>query len=1043
MTKNYNDNTFTLDDQLDVAIPRFSTQTVLDEFPVPSVDDYAGPAIISNDNIASELSLQLPFNVSSARSRVRDGYIDMRYDLIRHDPLRGEETRTVGRRYCPAQGLLAFRTSPAHVLYKTVLTPVSAALASDVVDKNVATASTLIKILFPDTTPQDNIGMNARAVIRSLADQQFAPHRFVWRLASLYVAACWAEVNDSAISSNQRDIAPLISINSVHAYDGILAGWDPATQPVAVRYEGMADMVAPLIAVLRLAASRDPMLQTTNRLALPTVATNWPALGAAAVYYTGPRLNTDAILGNIDSATVWEAAMLWCGQHGTAQLFTSYIATVLTLWSGPVAGQSPILQSTRFSLSLPVSFLQPTILTPISQSYVTWRTEGVSADKPPKHHMFLVGAARTLAIGLAVRTYGYKAGMPYVSIMQRANTERDMILKEFSKRGDSCPAMFHAQATLRNIGCTGTLGGILLSMSPEFADAAALNSWWHSQQTAFQWEELAHLTNSVPRCCALLGVVRPLHTVKVPIVGVWYGAEMLLNTRSIEEAMQGLCYVPDLELAWQLTDARTGTVTTHLIRRTVNYRGSFSDWQFAPRYAKDFAKIEMTFRITTSAGALSANTGPMGSVPWKWYVTRPVEDEDLEFTGAPMLSADLRPQHVEHDEPNGSEDVTEQPPAKPPVDADASDEGVEHEAAPGMSAPGDKRKTSVPLSISMKADRVRQVLHDAGQDTEWLNQLLLGLERQYQTQDAWKERDREGRMRGAWDAVEQMDPTEVLRAVPNGARSNIALLMSQLYSAAAPHAHSLTASRGWIAESIRMGNRSRALKTCSALTKTELEDWTSVGRVRKTTGLTDKNIAMAIAAGVSAGDLVARPPLVKGGKLEADEEAWTTSRTGAQLVEESTTNEFEKLLKMAYDNGEATATDIQEMLAYTPSWLASTSKDEGDTNPADATPPVKPDPRLSPVLDSPEADQHVALGGKTVEAIKTGLIPGKDTNPQDFGNPSAPITMSPGMPPKNTSTQGLPSSTNPTNKDNTPPSTQAGDAKTAVVAETLRMGFTE
>jgi hypothetical protein len=166
----------TSDDRLDIEIPRFSYQTVLDEFPIPSVDDYANPATHSEDNLRADLSLQLPFNLNAARSRVLHGSIDMRYELKRHDPLRGEESRTIGRLFVPAQAPVAFRSAPAHVMYKTVLAPVSAALASDVVDKNIATATTLIKVLFPETSPQDTINMNARATIRNWADQQFSPH---------------------------------------------------------------------------------------------------------------------------------------------------------------------------------------------------------------------------------------------------------------------------------------------------------------------------------------------------------------------------------------------------------------------------------------------------------------------------------------------------------------------------------------------------------------------------------------------------------------------------------------------------------------------------------------------------------------------------------------------------------------------------------------------------------------------------------------------------------------------------------------------------
>jgi len=468
----------------------------------------------------------------------------------------------------------------------------------------------------------------------------------------------------------------------------------------------------------------------------------------------------------------------------------------------------------------------------------------------------------------------------------------------------------------------------------------------------------------------------------------------------VEEALQGLCYVPNLELAWQLTDARTGTVTTHTAKRVVNYRGSFSDWQFAPRYAKDFAKIEMTFRVNSTAGALLAHTGPMGSVPWKWYVTRPAAEEEMVYSVPPLLAAQFTPEPA-HVPPPGA-DPPEPDDTEYPTDP-MFPEGRAHEAAPGPSAPGDGRSVTIPLAITAKAEKVAAILHDAGQSSQWISQLLLGLERQYETGGPWTERDREGRMRGAWDEVEQMEPLDVLRAIPNGARANAALLMSQLFRAAAPVAHSLTASRGWIAESIRMGNRARALQVCSALTKVELEDWTTKSRVKASgAGISDSNLAQGLAAGVPADALVLVPPIKGKGKLVPDEEAWSVLKTGAQQVEESTTNEFEALLKMAYTSGEADGSSVIDMLGYTPPWL--TPKALGhDTNPADVTGPVPPDPALAPVVAATEADSHVEMDGRLIADVKAeygvGALEG-----EDFGATSLTTTMLQPMPPSTTAT---------------------------------------
>lgn len=1030
---------------IDTTIPSYTLTKALEEFPEPSTLDYAQPAKYSADNLRAPLSLQLPFRPTAAKARVHSGCVDMRYSLIRYDPLRGEEDKLVGRLHYPLQAPLGYTTSQPTSVYKTVLTPVSAALASDVVDKNVASATNLIKVMFPEVTAAETITGNARATIRNAADQNFSPERLVWRMASLYLAAAWAEVNDSELFSAQRDLATLTTINSVSAYDSVLGAWDGSTQAIAVRYEGMADIAAPMVSLLTLLGSSNPQLRTTGNLTLPSVASVWPAIGRTTVFYTGPRLPPNEQLGNISSELVWETALLWCGQHGTAELFMEYIATQSTMWCGPVASRAPFFQSDRYTMSLPVSYLQPTILTPISQSYTTWRSSQQTLDRPSKHDLFLQGTAIGMAIGLAVRTYAYKAGMPYVGLINRASTERDAIADSFRVRGDAVGAMFHAQEILKHLGCTGTFGRVILTMSPAFPNVAALSGWWKRHQEAYQWDEIAALSTKLPRCCALMGVVKPLRAQAIPIAGIWYGPDVLVGARSVEEALQGMVYVPDLDLAWQLRDAITGTTTLHTVKRVTNYRGAFSDWQFAPRYSKEFISIEMVFRIRSNSGALMAHSGPMGPVSWKWYVSRPVVEEDVSFSAgstAPINGSPPPPMVLNPVDPGPHAEHA--PPTLPSEQDDDLD--VNHEMGPHNTPHNGKQPVNIPAGVVAQGERLKVLLHDSGQSYAWVEQLLLGIRRNVDTVSPWDARDAEGRMRGAWDAVEGLDPQDLLLPIPNGARATAAKLMAQLYRAAAPMAHSPSAAKGWVEEAIRMGNRAQALASCSALTKVELEDWTTKSQVAKAgPAVNERSLKAALVAGVPLDQYIkalARTAEVTG--TTAPEPVLTQVAGAEDTINAEADDDFVELLKLSFEQGEVDASTVEAIVGYLPAW--ATPLDPNDSSPADSTIPITPPHVPADLTASPEADEHVVNSeGETVGSVRATVIPGCDGEQQDFGLGAASTTMLSPMPTPATTTLLVttPPQTSVPPTVTPPPLATGGTATTTSAPEIHRMNFTE
>lgn len=927
---------------LDHEIPRYSYEKTLEAFPDATTFDYPNPGKFDKSALSHDFSLQLPAYLDSARARVGNKTVDLRYSLIRHDTLRGTDEKTVGRAWTVAQPLMRYGNMVPSDRYTLNLAPVAASLASAVVDKNVSAAATAIRVLFPEQQPNEAISLDARATIRSLAGLPFSPERLVWRLATLYCAASWARVHGGTLGSGTRDILQPVRISSVSAYSAYLSAIAPGTNVVAFSFEGFGDQLSQLVAVLALAASSRMELRTTNNIALPTIATVHPALGNVSMVYVGPAYNP-VQLGDIQPSDVWQAAQLWCGQHGCMGLFSGYVVLASNLWCSVEPNKDAIFQNDRFELPLPAFATTSTVLTPISTAYVRWRDEGVQHDEPQSHELFLRGALTSLMVGLAVRTWAYRAGMPYIGLLDRANTDGDHILRELRLRANHVPAMFQVQTMLNNMGCTGGLGSVLLAISPALINIAQLKGWWHQHKIAYQWEEVANIVQSVPRCCALLGVVRPLHTAAVLNPGIWYGVDVLRGvSRSVEEALQGVVYVPDLKIAWKVINHHDASVTLHEIVRAKNYRAGFSDWQFASMYRKDFVSAEIVFRLGSFEAALAAHTGPMGAVPWKWYVSRPLTTEDVgdahAFDGPAAGPAGSLP------------DAVLASPAVPetivPVVPEAKQPDVAEPAPPPDPEEGRSKPRAVPNSTKVKVDVLATLLKDSGQSVEWLSQLQLGFERCNPSASAWEERDREGRMRSAWDTVQALDPIEMLKAIPNGQRAKAATIASQVFSFAAPLAHSATAMKGWSIEAVRMRHRAQALQRCSALSVVELEDWTSKSRVAQCEGqVTDDTIARALAAGVSGVELLKIPPKKRGAEMEWDVTAWDRVGEGDRITEDAATNEIEEIIKQAFMAGECPLDMVQATLGYLPGWAQppqestppgaadeEESKDEGSPN---------------------------------------------------------------------------------------------------------------
>lgn len=963
---------------LGTSVPRYTSEMTLTEFPTAVSVDPVAPARPSPAELAKPISLQFPFELDSSRTRVRNGGVDLSYKLVRHDGVRPTTEYTVGRTHVPSIAPIAWRTASAVVRQFIHLAPVAAALSADVPDRDVQTATAAIKVLFPQA-PQGNesISFLSRDVIRNFVGAGFVPDRFVWRLAALYVAAKWCAANDAQMFTGQLDLAEATQLQTVGDYDALLSGWDLGVQAVAARFDGFSDQAGPLLNVLRLAASQRPLLSTTNGVELPTVARFWPPIGRTRVIYLGPILTGLGNMGALSPELIWEAASLWCSQHGVMQMLHNMVGTVSMLWFSTRAGLAPLFQSDRITLALPECQMAACALIPISQSYVAWRDEFHTVDEPATHLLFHKAAVYSMLVGLGFRTWAYQAGMPYVQWLSHTAAEQSHIFAEARGTAVGVGAMVQTQAILTSLGASGTLGGILLSASPAWKDVPAMKKWWVQHSSAYQWEEVGNVLTKLPRCSALHGIIVPMKTSKVLAPGVWYRpgvlADVAAKRRSVEEALQGLAYLPDVGLAWRITDGHSGTTEVHAFTRAMNYRNVASDWQFADRFTRDFLSAEIAFRIGSIESALVAHTGPAGQVPWKWYVTRPLlpeedmpSDDEFVHYGPTMHGprgvatqppGQVGPTplmvHEEDDAPHGPQGRG-QPPAEGASGTqrphmaeggvaassrtDTYQEPTPHEGLPGSEAwraAGERaRHLALPSAMRGKVRALLATFRGTGREVpSWLDCWSHLVERsEYVDAGAdpnapWEvpPAKLEAEMRGAAaTATASMNLPEFdasLKSLPPGQRAAVAAAASDLAQWAAPLIGNASAANAAACTAVKLGAKSAALATCPAMAAEELLDYMTSSQINAAGArLTDANITRALNAGVSARELAPRPGrnarttnVSKATRLRLED--------NGEVSDEAVTMTFSRALEEAFYNGAISEANVVEWLGFRPRWI--------------------------------------------------------------------------------------------------------------------------
>lgn len=427
------------------------------------------------------LSLRLPEDSHHLSGRVHRSHIDIRFNTHseRTTPVEqfsdsSEDNCPLDRRYFPSHASIEFEDGKAESQYNLKLSALAQPLAQKAgvpLTPEVVRASRDINVHFSNPSASEMLGSDSRRIVSRLSRTPFSPHRFVWRLASIYLTAVWAAIHKDGLRAS-HDLPEIFSINSISSFSGSLghAYASKVTQPIVFDSDEPASDTRKLLPIIALAASQDPKFRTSKRLELPSVSRQWPKLPPTCIYFIGQLETIPLFPSVITPSLALKAAALWCRKHGCEGLLEDYIDAISIFWTSNDPSKTPIFEADELCISLPPLNTQSTILLPICS---TNRRAGspcrLEALCTFDNHALLCRGVNTRLL---------------LSFLMRVSTS------DVSKEGighnqteNAVPNMDYVEPLAWMLGYSGNLGHGLKSAAPVYS-RHTLKDWWSQYKPA-------------------------------------------------------------------------------------------------------------------------------------------------------------------------------------------------------------------------------------------------------------------------------------------------------------------------------------------------------------------------------------------------------------------------------------------------------------------------------------------------------------------------------------------------------------------------------
>lgn len=425
------------------------------------------------------LSLRLPEDSHHLSGRIHRSHIDIRFNTNSEQTTPGEMFSDnsdgncpLDRKYNCSQASIEFDGRPENH-YNLKLSALAQPLAQKTgapLNPEVVRASRDINVHFSNPSASEILGSDARRIVSRLSRTSFAPHRFVWRLASIYLTAVWAAVHKDGLRAS-HDLPEIFSINSVSSFSESLVQTygSKINQPIVFDSDEPASNTRQLLPIIALAASQDPKFRTSKRLELPSVSRQWPKLPPTCIYFIGQLETVPLFPSVITPSLALKAAALWCRKHGCEELLEDYIDVISIFWTSNDPSKTPIFESDELRISLPLLNTRSTILLPIC-------TTSRRAHSPRRLE------ALCTFDNHAILCRGVNARL-LLSFLMRVSTA-DVSKEGLSNQAESSvPNLNYVEPLAWILGYSGHLGYGLKAVTPVYS-TYSLKEWWYGYKAA-------------------------------------------------------------------------------------------------------------------------------------------------------------------------------------------------------------------------------------------------------------------------------------------------------------------------------------------------------------------------------------------------------------------------------------------------------------------------------------------------------------------------------------------------------------------------------
>lgn len=745
-----------------------------------------------------------------------------------------------------------------------VLAPLTAPLAAEVLDKNVVTAASHLKALFPNAPPGDAFAMEARGALNYALRRGFNADRFLWRLAMLYTAALWADQLEMPLTANGSDLPAPTGIQTAQTFSLLLANNN--ANVVAIRHEGVDAELAEALSILCLAAS--PSMSLSTDVPLPSVLTQPPPLGEVLVAYLGGNLRTVPNVGALTATRVWAVAAMWAAQHGLLSDLHDMVTQVASLLYS--TKEAPIVMDPHVSMRLAAADMVGCILTPLTQSYVAATSAELSEpfQQPKKMLVRLAAASHALSIGYTqwVSEFGVAAmQLPGATKLLQAWGQENSVNQRYH------PGILNAQGIAKAFGLVGDVGEVIASLRPSHAASNRVTQWFSRAKHLPRRDDSLPWSGKLYYGGHLHWRLHPYKPVRQPYAGVWYAPGDIEQRVGPTQLLLGIdnALTDGVEFGLQAYSPLEGSAAIKKQRFTTLDDGRLSEWHLFDAWEHKAVEYRVVLRIKDSFSVvqLEATAELMDAYNWYWgdvhdvrpeigtgpLITPPLGDWGAAallggsgqgrtggFGGGPPSSRSPSPPPSS---PSGSEPPSPRSHSVEDYSADVG--GLEITATDGTPGVGTvfnpiSDPPPLPESVAEKAKDAPSItgftpsptqlamLFEATGENPQVGDLLDAVRKCIQNTAAGTTNAAdfggENAATRAHDALMKLGVYDTLKAVKPTNRTGVAAALSSVCKAMITRAHSKEAVKKWADQSVRWANAAQALRRCSALTAEEVAE---------------------------------------------------------------------------------------------------------------------------------------------------------------------------------------------------------------------------